>query len=60
MICPAADTCDNYSMYDELCQEFEGSYCSKFECSCSRVKFLGSTRHGNYGKCPVCGEEGEI
>ena len=33
--------------------------CSYFICNCSRAVFVGSSRHGNYYKCPVCGEEGE-
>jgi len=60
MSCPASDTCRNYSRDDELCQEAEDGHCSNFECSCSLMVYLGSNRHGNYGKCPVCGDEGEI
>ena len=48
-ICRHADECDKDTE--------EG--CDDFYCNCSRVKFVGSSKHGNYYKCLVCGEEGE-
>jgi len=59
MPCPLADTCENYSSGNELCQDEKDS-CDEFECSCTRTTYLGSNCHGNYGKCKVCGAEGEI
>lgn len=40
--------------------EEQNYQCEAFLCNCSKTKFVGSNKHGNYGKCPVCGEEGEI
>ena len=41
-------------------EDHEEYTCDFFLCNCSKTKFVGSNKYGNYGKCPVCGEEGEI
>lgn len=54
------ELCDNYE--EEECRNYlspEGTGCNLFVCNCSKVKWIGSNKYGNYYKCLVCGEESE-
>ena len=54
------DTITHGTSFADFCDEdMKSCGMDHFDCSCSLAKFVGSTEHGNYYSCPVCGEEGE-
>ena len=66
--CEMAHTCRRANWPDDIThtsfgtfydEDMEGCGMEYFDCSCSLARFVGSTKHGNYYSCPVCGAEGE-
>lgn len=69
--CPIANLCERSSwpkgapvlsmadFFEPFIGDEQNYKCEYFLCNCSRVKHLGSNRHGSYYKCTVCGEETE-
>jgi len=70
--CPIADLCERANwpkgasvlsmaeFFEPYIDDGQNYRCDFFLCNCSKTKYVGSNKYGNYGKCPVCGDEGEI